>query len=99
MVRSAAVALLLLLLPATAWSKPPATDPAQGRNFDLPRPSAHHRFAPEGPIGRTEVAPNAHVGFGLFGMKSERTYLQPVTGREIDAPKQRRAAVGFSLRF
>ena len=97
--RLTSIALLILWLPATAWSKPLAADPAQRRSFDLPQPSAHHLFAPDGPIGRAEVAPNAHVGFGMFGMKSDRTYLQPVTGREIDAPKQRRAAVGFSLRF
>lgn len=98
MVRLTAAALLILWLQAPAWSKAPEADPAQGRSFDLPQSSAHHLFAP-GPIGRAQVAPNAHVGFGIFGMKSERTHLQPVTGREIDAPKQRRAAVGFSLRF
>ena len=99
MVRLTAVALFVLWLPATAWSNPPVADTSQDRNSYVLQSSAHRHYAPEGPIGRAEVAPNAHVGFGMFGMKSERTYLQPVTGREIDAPKQRRAAVGFSLKF
>lgn len=98
MVRLTCGVLLILCLPAAAWGKPPAAAPAQERSSYLPQLSAHHHFAPR-PIGRAEVAPNAHVGFGIFGMKSDRTYLQPVTGREIDAPKQRRAAVGFSMRF
>ena len=98
MVRSAFAALIILWLPAAAASKPPAADPAQNRSFGLPLASAHRQFAPS-PVGRTEVAPETHLGFGIFGMKAERSYLQPVTAREIDAPKQRRAAVGFSMKF
>lgn len=98
MVRMVPVALLIMSLPVAAWSKPPAADAGQRQTFNLPRSSDHYRFAP-GPAGRTEIAPNAHFGFGIFGMKSEKSFLQRVTGREIDAPKQRRAAVGFSLKF
>lgn len=99
MVRLGSVALVLLLLPTAAWSKSPTTDSDRARSFDLPQPSAYADLAPDRPIGRAEIAPNAHFGFGIFGMKSEKTHLQPATGREIDTRKQRRAAVGFSLKF
>lgn len=101
MVRLGSVALLLLSLPAAAWSAPPSTadDSQPMRTFELPRSGEHRRFTPSEPIGRTAIAPNANFGFGMFGLKSEKSDLQPVTGREIDAPKRRRAAVGFSMKF
>ena len=98
MVRLGSVALIAILLPAVAWSNPPSGSSEPVRTFHLPQPSAD-RFAREDRIGRTQIAPNTHFGFGMFGLKSEKSPLRPVTGREIDAPKQRRAAVGFSLRF
>lgn len=98
MVRLGSVALIAILLPAVAWSNPPSSSSEPVRTFHLPQPSAD-RFAREDRIGRTQIAPNTQFGFGMFGLKSEKSPLQPVTGREIDAPKQRRAAVGFSLRF
>src|SRR5687768_2802780 len=98
MVRLVALALLIMSLPVAAWSKPPDAD-AGRRAFHLPQSSDHYRFAPDRPPGRAEIAPNADFGFGIFGLKSEKSYLQPVTGREIDIPKQRRAAVGLSLKF
>lgn len=101
MVRLGSVALIVLSLPAAAWSNPPATAESSGRtqSFHLPPTSDHHRFAPDGSVGRALIAPNTHFGVGIFGLKSEKSYLQPVTGREIDTRKQRRAGVGFSLKF
>ena len=100
MVRLGSVALILLSLPAAAWSGPPAgAEPGQSRSFHLPRPPADFRFVADERFGRTEIAPNAHIGFGMFGLKPEKSHLRPVTGREINIPKQRRAAVGFSLKF
>lgn len=49
-------------------------------------------------IAGTEVMPNATLGFGFFGHKSAGA-LAPVTERELAMPKQRKAAVGLSLRF
>lgn len=100
MVRLGSFALILLSLPAAAWSAPP-TEPRASKHtdsFQLPRSADDRRFAPKAP-GRAEIAPNTHFGFGIYGLKPEKSYLQPATGREIDAPKQRRAAVGFSLKF
>lgn len=100
MVRLVAFALILLSLPDAAWSSPPtdARTSKQPDSYQLPRSANDRRFAPRTP-GRAEIAPNTHFGFGIYGLKPERSYLQPTTGREINAPKQRRAAVGFSLKF
>lgn len=101
MVRLSSVALMMIILPAAAWAGSPAlAEPAKPpRSFALPSSSTHYRFAPDGSFGRAEIAPNAQFGVGMFGMKIEKSPLQPVIGREIIAPKQRRAGVGFSLRF
>jgi hypothetical protein len=100
MIRLSAVALIFLFPPAAAWSAPPtsAEDATRKASFHLPPSRDYRRFGPSQP-GRTQIAPNAHFGVGVFGLKSERTYLQPVTGREIDRRKQRRAAVGLSVTF
>ena len=98
MVRLSSVALILLSLPAAAWSAPPSpadTNPT----FHLPQTIDHQRFAPAVAIGKTSIGPNAQFGFGVFGLKAEKTHLRPVTVGEINVPKQRRAAVGFSLKF
>jgi len=100
MVRLGAVALILSSLSAAASAGPreAAENTANATTFQLPKPSA--RFvASDERVGKTEIAPNTQFGFGMFGLKSEKSPLQPATGREIDMPKQRRAAVGFSLKF
>jgi hypothetical protein len=96
MVRVCSVALLLLSLPAAAWAAPPSL---VDNSFELPRSADHSRFGRSEPIGRTTIAPNAQFGFGMFGLRSEKTQLQPVIVREIIGPKQRRAAVGFTVKF
>ena len=98
MIRLSSVALVVLVLPAVAWSKPPASDAPQSNSYTMPRLAADG-FAADQRVGRTQIAPNAHFGFGMFGLKTEKSQLQPATGREIDNRKQRRAAVGFSLKF
>lgn len=98
MARLSSVALIALWIPAVAWADQRASNRELARNFDLPRLAAGS-FVSDGRIGRAQIAPNAHVGFGMFGLKPEKSLLPPVTVREIDAPKQRRTALGFSLRF
>ena len=98
MVRVTAIALFSLLLPAVALAIPPASTPDGTQRFQLPDPHAD-RFESGDRIGRTEIAPNTLFGFGMFGLKSEKSPQRAVTGRELDLPKQRRPAVGFSLRF
>lgn len=98
MARLGSIALIALSLPAAAWGDPPPPESNRAPRYQLPRPD-ERRFEPSGRLGRTEIAPNTHFGFGMFGLKPDVTHLQRVTGREINAPKQRRAAVGFSLKF
>ena len=100
MVRLGPVALFAMSLPAAALGNPPAPDAKSppARTFHLPQPSYVSDGADER-FGRAQIAPNAHFGVGMFGLKPEKSPLRPVTVREIDAPKQRRAAVGFSLKF
>jgi hypothetical protein len=43
--------------------------------------------------------PNGVIGFGLFGQRSAGPGGSPVTARDWALPKQRKAAVGFSLKF
>jgi hypothetical protein len=95
MVRLGSVVLIAISLPAAAWSNPPD----RSRSYHLPSTSSHLRFNADATVVRAGVAPNAHLGFGMFGLKSEKALLQPATGREIDMRKQRRAAVGFSPKF
>jgi hypothetical protein len=52
-----------------------------------------------GPFASTQVAPNARLGVGFFGLKRERSGMGAATVREVNAPKTRRAAIGFSLKF
>lgn len=102
MVRLACFALLALSLPALAWGKPPAgaveKSPAN-RNFslaDIGSMDADYSAR----IGvKTDIAPNASFGLGMFGFKAERGQLAPATAREIGTRKTRRAGVGFSFRF
>jgi hypothetical protein len=46
-----------------------------------------------------EVSSDATVGFGLFGLKRERSLLPHVTGYDASRPRSRRAAIGLSLKF
>jgi hypothetical protein len=47
----------------------------------------------------TKIGPNLSAGLGMFGHKRDKGYQRPVTGRELDLPKSRRAGVGLSLKF
>lgn len=98
MVRLGSVALFAMSLPAAAWGSPPSSEiSGPASSFQLPRPAGN--FAPVSEFGRARIAPNMRVGFGVFGLRPERNPLRPVTVQEINTPKQRRAAVGFSMQF
>jgi len=100
MVRLGPVALIAMSLPVAALGNPPSPDPSPpARSLYLPQPPSKFSDATDERIGRAQIAPNAHFGIGMFGLKPEKSPLRPATVREIDAPKQRRAAVGFSLKF
>ncbi len=95
MVRVGCVMLLILAAPAAGLGKPAGQD----RGFQLPPKTDFRGFAPDGPAVQAEIAPNTRFGLGIFGLKLEKSPLRPATVREIETPKQRRAALGFSVRF
>lgn len=46
-----------------------------------------------------QLMPNGVIGIGMFGQKMEKGPHSPSTARDLSMPKQRKAAVGFSLKF
>lgn len=77
-------------------------EPPETSSYSMPHSSP---APPAGTNGGTRIfagtalLPNTVFGLGLFGERANREPLAPVTAREINLPKQRKAAVGFSLRF
>lgn len=71
------------------------------RNFSLPPGQGQVRRDGSGSriIAGKRFMPNGVMGVGFFGQKSESSPLSPATARELSMPKQRKAAVGISLRF
>lgn len=72
------------------------------RNFDLPDERSATRAA-KGWESRLfagrQVMPNGTFGIGMFGPKAEKGPHSAATARDLSMPKQRKAAVGFSLKF
>lgn len=104
---SLSIAILLSSVPATSLAAQAANpwhasdEPAPANSFDLPDERSARIGSSSGSriIAGTDVMPNATVGFGMFGHKSEKSQLAPATARDLSLPRTRRAAVGFSLKF
>lgn len=47
----------------------------------------------------TAVGSHGRLGLGIFGLNTEPTRQPAVTVRDVDAPRRRRAGVGFSMKF
>lgn len=100
------VALPLALLSVPAWSQ---TDSFIGYSNSPPSAPLGQRFtmptAPKSqpyegrPFAAAEIGPNATFGLGMFGLKQERFGMAPTTVREVNSPRTRRPALGFSLKF
>jgi hypothetical protein len=111
MARSAPVALIALVFSAAGWSQSaramatdrPEASPAEprspSRNYGLPSGYRFDSRDAHGLFAAVEVAPNTRIGLGMFGPKASPSYGAPVTRREIDMRRSRRAGVGFSLKF
>lgn len=88
---------------AASEPAPPGGDSgAAAPGYAIPRtPSAAATERRDGTriFAGTALLPNTVFGLGLFGERARKEPLAPVTAREISLPKQRKAAVGFSLRF
>lgn len=50
-------------------------------------------------IAGQQLMPNGMLGIGMFGQKAEKGPHSAATARDYAMPKQRKAAVGFSLKF
>ena len=97
------------ILPAAALAADPSENPwrvrdkpATVRNFGIsgdPGTAHWERSDRSRMIAGRRIAPNGTIGFGMFGQKSTNSPLAPVTVRDLATPKQRRAGLGFSLRF
>ena len=92
MVRVCSFLLLLILgaVPAVAQSTASA-------DLLRIRESPPPRHDPQLPA--INVGPGGQFGLGIFGLKSQTPRSRAVVGYEVTAPKQRRAGVGFSLKF
>jgi lipopolysaccharide export system protein LptC len=115
MTRLVTIAMLLAILPASAWGQSteddtPVVSPSWQTKMAEVRPPNYSlqgagsaATAPSGSSTRmfasTEVSSHATVGFGLFGLKTERSLQPHVTGYDARKPRSRRAAIGLSLKF
>lgn len=111
MARLAATILVLTLAPMAAGAQ--AAEPLNtsshldqkgqpSRSFKLPQFGS--RFSHDDRSGSRifagrELMPNGVIGVGMFGQKAEKGPLSPVTARDLSIRKQRKAALGFSLKF
>ncbi|HTK58968.1 MAG TPA: hypothetical protein VL336_08305 [Sphingomicrobium sp.] len=115
MTRLITIALFMSILPASAWGQsngdvtPLASPSWQTKKAEV-NPSNYSlqgagpaATAPSGSGTRmfasTEVSSHATIGFGMFGLKPERSAQPHVTGNDAGKPRSRRAAVGLSLKF
>ena len=103
---------LLLTFPSLAAGTQ-AAEPSRGpwhtdekirtsRNFQI---DEHESQVDSGKGGGSRIfagrhlMPNGVVGIGMFGQKADKGPHSAATDRDLSLPKQRKAAVGFSLRF
>ena len=93
MARLVSVALLSALWVAPAAGQVIAHD--DGWRIAEPPPFASSELR----LPAAEISRKGRFGFGLFGIKREKAHDRPVTVRDVEAPRQRRAGVGFSLKF
>ena len=81
------------------WSV--SEDEKASANFDIVDDSTGPGTATKGSmiVAGTELAPNAMVGFGVFGERTARPDHARSTIRDYSLPKSRKAAVGVAMRF
>ena len=92
MVRSVTALLLLTMVAAPAAGQSVAgTNDWRFRDVSFQTPERQPPSIDVGSYGR--------LGLGMFGLKSETPRSRAVTGRDLSAPRQRRAGVGWSLKF
>ena len=111
MARLVLVALALSFPTCAGWAQTPTpsaspwqvgAEPRPARSFDL---TSTHINQPsgddseDGVVAGTELVPDGVVGFGMFGAETEELTHSRATVRDFTVPRQRKPAVGFSLKF
>lgn len=110
MARLGVAPLILALLPAAAWAQSSessnpglqqSTRPSQSdaSRHDFAIGQADWRESDERISISTKIGPNLTAGIGMFGYKRDKAYQAPVTARDFNHPKSRRAGMGISLKF
>jgi hypothetical protein len=104
------VALAIAIPAGTGWSQPaPSPSPwhvnvepqaAQAPDLSLAETSQLYSGDPDSRVvAGTEVLPNGMFGVGMFGEKTAETDHSRATVRDFSLPRDRKPAVGFSLKF
>ena len=83
--------LTLVATPATG-QRISSTEPWRIGEISLPAVEEHER--PE-----LDVGSSGRFGIGIFGLKPDTARGRAITVREVNEPRNRRAGVGFSLKF
>jgi hypothetical protein len=111
MARPTIALLSMLLLASAGWAQSPAPPPNPWQVIVEPEPTpgfdlstgVTQSTSAGGPGSRivadTEVLDDGTFGFGMFGHKAERSAHSPATARDFGMPRDRKPAVGFSLKF
>lgn len=92
MVRTLSVVMVSASLAAPAAAQT-VSKSESWRIADVPSQIAERQM-PSVNVGST-----GRFGPGMFGLKSQMPRSRAVVGHEVSTPKQRRAGVGFSLKF
>jgi hypothetical protein len=92
MARLHAVALVALLTSIPSAAQTVGSDNWRFREV---RPAVE----PARQLPGAKLGANGRFGIGMFGIRDDSARRRPVIVREVDAPRHRRAGVGFSLKF
>ena len=88
------IILALLTLAATPAIGQSNSSDQSWRILEMPPPTPDKYQRPA--IG---VGSNGRFGFGTFGLMPDAARGRAITVREVNEPRNRRAGVGFSLKF
>jgi|RhiMethySRZTD1v2_1073278.scaffolds.fasta_scaffold3254753_2 hypothetical protein len=104
------VAFAIAMPAGTAWSQPASSpnpwhvniEPQAVHEPDLSLADTGQLYSGQPDsriIAGTEVMPNGMFGIGMFGEKTAPRAHAPATVRDFSLPRNRKPAVGFSLKF
>ena len=92
MIRLVCVALISAFAASAATAQ--TTGGADAWRFQEPSAPPSDRRLPS-----LELSSTSRIGLGMFGIKADTSRSKAVIARDVTAPKQRRAGLGFSLKF